>query len=140
MGKIRTYEGTGIAIHFDPARGIHAEACVHGLPGVFDAQRRLWIVPGEAAVDTITQVVERCPSGALTYTRTDEGVPESTGDCEPEIRVEKDGPLYVRGQMVVMDHEGTPVKTGPRAALCRCGQSNNKPFCDHTHVEVGFTG
>ena len=140
MGRTRTYEGIGVAVHFDPARCIHAEACVHGLPAVFDAHRRPWIAPGETEADAITEVVERCPSGALTYTRTDGGSPESALECEPGIRVEKDGPLYVRGHTVVMDHEGTEVEAGLRAALCRCGQSKNKPFCDNTHVDAGFTG
>lgn len=140
MSRTRTYEGNGIAVHFDPARCIHAEACVHGLPAVFDAQRRPWIAPGAAAADEIKQVVERCPSGALTYTRIDGGEQEEARECAPEIRVEQDGPLHVRGRMIVTDHEGASIEAGPRAALCRCGQSKNKPFCDNTHREVGFTG
>jgi len=140
MSKRKTYEGNGIEIHFDPTRCIHAEECVHGLPAVFDAQRRPWITPGDTSADAITRVVEDCPSGALTCTRTDGGSPESARECEPGIRVEKDGPLYVQGHMTVVDHEGSAVEVGPRAALCRCGQSKNKPFCDNTHTHVGFTG
>ena len=140
MAKTKAYEGNGVVIHFEPARCIHAAECVHGLPEVFDADRRPWILPGDAAADAIAQVIERCPSGALTYARTDGGPEESLEECEPQVSVVKDGPLYVQGHMVVVDHEGTEIEVGPRVALCRCGQSKNKPFCDNTHIEAGFTG
>lgn len=50
----------------------------------------------------------------------------------------KDGPVMLSGSFEVVDSDGTVLKTGPRAALCRCGQSGNKPFCDGTHSKVGF--
>jgi CDGSH-type Zn-finger protein len=63
---------------------------------------------------------------------------------EPDPRVtvtmEKDGPLYVRGRVRLTDGNGEPVPIGPRIALCRCGGSGNKPFCDGTHKTMGFEG
>ena len=53
--------------------------------------------------------------------------------------VRPDGPLMVSGDVVVVDDQGGVVKRGERMALCRCGSSENKPFCDGAHARVGFT-
>jgi hypothetical protein len=49
------------------------------------------------------------------------------------------GPLWVRGGIEVIAADGTPYELRNRVTLCRCGQSNNKPFCDGTHASVGFS-
>lgn len=139
MAKVRAYDGESITILFDGKRCIHAERCVHGLPSVFNADRRPWIEPDGAAADAIADVIHRCPTGALSYERKDGGPAEPLPEGPPEIRVVRNGPLYVRGNIEVLDHEGRVVQIGPRAALCRCGASSNKPFCDNTHLETGFT-
>ena len=133
----KAYEADGVVVRFDLKRCIHAEACVHGLPTVFDAKRRPWIDPAGATPDDIADVVEGCPSGALTYERRDGGPAETVSDV-PEITAVRDGPLFVRGRHALTDHEGKPVDGGPRVALCRCGHSKNKPFCDNSHIEAGF--
>lgn len=140
MAKTKAYEGDGIVIHFEGARCIHAAECVHGLPDVFDADRRPWITPSGTPADAIARVVERCPSGALTYERTDGGPAEAVDEIEPRVRVVANGPLHVQGPCAVTDHEGRTVEVGARAALCRCGASKNKPFCDNSHLVVGFEG
>ncbi|MDX1492921.1 MAG: (4Fe-4S)-binding protein [Longimicrobiales bacterium] len=139
MSRLRSYEGDGITVRFDPKRCIHAEECVHGLPSVFDADKRPWIQPEGADADAVAQVIHECPSGALTYERTDGGPPEPVPDGPPEIRTAPDGPLYVRGSITIVDHEGNAIEAGPRVALCRCGASKNKPYCDNTHLETGFS-
>lgn len=49
------------------------------------------------------------------------------------IKVTDDGPLLVHGDIEILDENGNPIE-GPKAvALCRCGLSANKPFCDGTH-------
>lgn len=134
----RAYEGEGVTIHFDARLCIHAARCVHGLPSVFDADARPWITPDGAGVDEIVAVVERCPSGALTYTRSDGGPAEAMPE-EREITLVRDGPLYVRGAIDLCDADGETISAGPRVALCRCGASKNKPFCDNSHIEAGFS-
>jgi 3-phenylpropionate/trans-cinnamate dioxygenase ferredoxin subunit len=60
------------------------------------------------------------------------------------IKVRKDGPYFIdltQGTVTITDHEGNPIpipegKTG--IALCRCGASIRKPFCDGTHTRIGF--
>src|SRR5436305_7212310 len=55
------------------------------------------------------------------------------------VTVYEDGPLIVRGQFWITAQGGEPVPTGRRTvALCRCGRSAIKPFCDGSHVRAGF--
>jgi len=56
-----------------------------------------------------------------------------------EITVAKNGPLLVQGDAILKDASGNPIPTQKATfALCRCGGSKNKPFCDGTHKEIGF--
>ncbi len=49
-----------------------------------------------------------------------------------------DGPYIVKGQFRLVDSAGKEFQVKATAALCRCGQSENKPFCDGSHGRVGF--
>lgn len=137
MGKIREYEGDGIVVSYDAKRCIHAEECVHGLPLVFDPAKRPWIDANGATPDRIAEVIHACPTGALKYRRTDGG-PAEPEPAEPRIRCEPNGPLYVSGRLRIESPDGEQLFEEQRVALCRCGASKNKPFCDNSHVEVGF--
>jgi len=56
-----------------------------------------------------------------------------------KILVRPNGPYFVEGPAVVVDSEGNEFKSEkPRIALCRCGGSTSKPFCDGTHSRIGF--
>ena len=57
-----------------------------------------------------------------------------------EIWVLKNGPLRVKGDVVLKDADGETYDLKGREAvsLCRCGQSGNKPFCDGSHSRTGF--
>jgi CDGSH-type Zn-finger protein len=51
----------------------------------------------------------------------------------------RDGPLLVRGPVALTDQDGTPIETRRGTiALCRCGRSQMRPFCDGTHKVAGF--
>ena len=132
---VHTYEAEGIVVEYDVARCIHVKACVQGLPLVFDPQRRPWIDPTLASVDAITDVVRRCPTGALRY-RKQTGEQEQPADRN-EVQTVADGPLYVQGRLD-MQLSGDESVSETRMALCRCGASKNKPYCDNSHVEAGF--
>lgn len=138
MGETpRRYGGEQIEISFDTRRCIHAEACVHGLPAVFDSGRRPWIMPDGAPAAAIAAVIASCPSGALRYRRLDGG-PEEQPAPGASVVVAPNGPLYVRGELRLLGADGALIAAGPRMALCRCGQSRNKPFCDNSHRAAGF--
>ena len=51
----------------------------------------------------------------------------------------RDGPYLLRGDFELIDQDGKPIETGRRTvALCRCGKSQIRPFCDGTHKLIGF--
>lgn len=56
----------------------------------------------------------------------------------PEIQEREDGPLVVTGVTSMTDADGNAVEVKPVMALCRCGQSKSKPFCDGSHRDAGF--
>lgn len=55
------------------------------------------------------------------------------------VKVNDNGPYVIRGAFEVLDANGKAFETKDVTALCRCGQSSNKPFCDGTHSKVGFS-
>lgn len=126
-----------IEVTFDPNRCAHAAECLRRAPQVFDLQARPWIQPGHLDAGSLAGVVERCPSGALQYHRLDGG-PDELADAEVSFRPQPNGPVWVRGNVEMTDAEGHVFATGPRFALCRCGASGNKPFCDGAHRFSGF--
>ncbi len=132
MGRVHTYPGKHLAVTFDTGRCIHAAECVRGLPGVFDSRAKPWVRPDEAAPEAVREVVSRCPTGALKV----EGGGEAP--AANEVRVQADGPLYCRGALQLLDADGSAAVQDVRMALCRCGASANKPFCDNRHRAVGF--
>ncbi len=58
--------------------------------------------------------------------------------ADATIKVNDHGPLLVQGSFTLTDPDGNPFETKETIALCRCGQSQKKPFCDGTHGKVGF--
>jgi CDGSH-type Zn-finger protein/ferredoxin/uncharacterized Fe-S cluster protein YjdI len=133
--EVRHYGADDITISYDAKRCIHAEECVRGLPSVFDRGRRVWVDATQASARDIADIVQRCPSGALHFRRTDGG-PEEPTPSRNEVRITPDGPLHFRGELEI--HTPTAVLKETRAALCRCGASRNKPFCDNSHADIAF--
>lgn len=135
--RIRTYPGDAITVSYDAKRCMHAAACVNSrLKEVFNLDQKPWINPDGAAADEVADVIRQCPSGALQYERHDGG----PGEAVPDNRItpEPNGALYVRGDLVLQDAQGREIARDTRLALCRCGHSENKPFCDRSHDRVGF--
>lgn len=139
MAEPKAYTSPDITVTYDAKRCIHVAECVRRLPHVFDTEKRPWIQPNNASADEIAATVQRCPSGALQYTRHDGGAVEPIPE-ETTVQVRPNGPLFVRGNIKVTDASGTVLAESARVALCRCGQSENKPFCDSTHRKIGFKG
>lgn len=132
----KQYPGAGITITFDGHRCQHFEECVHGAPAVFDGNRRPWIDPdGDPDVEHVAEVIRRCPSGALHYVLP--GGPVEQPDPVTTVRPVPDGPLLLRGDLRLHCGEAGIVQE-TRAALCRCGHSSNKPFCDGSHERTGW--
>lgn len=137
--KIHDYnQSDDIDVTWDGKRCIHAKECVNRLSAVFDVDKRPWIQPQHADADTVAAVVETCPTGALQYTRKDGGTDEST-PAQNTLRIVADGPIYLRGDIHLTDFEGNEILVDTRVAMCRCGYAKNKPLCDNSHAESGFT-
>ncbi len=131
----RSYQTDELTVHWDAQRCIHTGICLRALPEVFDSARRPWVRIDNAPTDAIVAAVEKCPTGALRYER--DGVPE-TGPAETTMVPIPNGPLLVRGRLRVVGATGAVLAEETRLTLCRCGQSQNQPFCDNSHRRVGF--
>jgi uncharacterized Fe-S cluster protein YjdI len=132
----KEYATDEIVVEWEPRLCFHSQNCVRSLPQVFDDSRRPWVKVDAATADEVEAAVARCPSGALRTRRI--GVPRPRRQQPLEVRASADGPLLLSGGVRILDADGVVLYEGERAALCRCGQSGNKPFCDGTHKKVGF--
>lgn len=136
-GQPKEYADDRIGVTWEPALCIHTANCLRGLPKVFDSLRRPWIELEHASADEIAEVVQRCPTGALHFRRLDGGAQEEE-PATPTVQLRPNGPMFVRGRVRIEDPSGHLVREDTRVALCRCGGSKNKPFCDGTHRAIGF--
>lgn len=141
---MQTYTAPGITVTFDPNRCMHSAVCVRTLPNVFDVRRKRWVRPEAATAAEVAAAIDRCPSGALQYVLSGEGESEPDQPDQPDksapttIQASSDGPLLVQGSFQIIDEQGRPIDTAGRAALCRCGGSAKRPFCDGSHRRIGF--
>jgi len=135
--KEKTFAGEQVDVTWDGELCIHVGECGRAKGDLFVGGRDPWCQPDASSLDEVVDVVERCPSGALYYDRRDGGGAEQAA-TENTATVAVNGPLFLRGELAI---DGAP-DDGPglafRAALCRCGQSKNKPFCDNSHLQSGF--
>jgi uncharacterized Fe-S cluster protein YjdI len=133
----KSYSNQAIKVFWNSSLCIHSENCVRGLPQVFQKSGRPWINVDAATAAEIAATVSRCPSGALQYELLEGEKPEVTAEATI-IEPRPNGPLLVKGRIRLESPDGSLLFEGERVALCRCGQSGNKPFCDGTHQKVGF--
>lgn len=130
--KLLEYKGEEITVSYDLARCIHAATCVKRLPAVFDIDKKPWVQPDNASADDVAKVVARCPSGALHSSQAEEAPTES------KVSIAADGPVYVNAKTKLQTLDGELLLEDTRIALCRCGQSKNKPLCDNAHIDAEF--
>ena len=135
--KLFHYDGEAIEVIYDLNRCIHAAACVNGLPSVFNPKQTPWVDPAAASAEELAQTIETCPSGALKY-RFKDGSKTEQPAAVNTIQIESDGPVHIRGNVVLLADNGDILQEETRVTLCRCGASQNKPFCDGAHEKAGF--
>lgn len=136
-GPHKVYSNDRIEVHWEPSLCIHVRNCVRGLGRVFDPEARPWIDVDAADPDEIASTVLACPTGALHFRRLDGGAQEQPPE-QTTIEPLPNGPLFVRGRVRIVDADGGLIREDTRVALCRCGASGNKPFCDGSHLRIGF--
>ncbi len=140
---IKKYTNGEVTVVWQPSKCIHSTICFRGLPDVFDPAKRPWVNIQGAATERIVDQVKACPSGALSYfMNAEEGSQPATqaaaGSAQVVVETVQNGPLLVTGAIGVKDKSGNIVMKEKTTAFCRCGGSNNKPYCDGTHSRIGF--
>jgi CDGSH-type Zn-finger protein/uncharacterized Fe-S cluster protein YjdI len=125
--------GGDINVRYDQGICVHAGFCGTTVTNVWDE--------ADKAGDTAARMhaiamIEHCPSGALTY-QLDGATNEPL--FPRAIAVINDGPLWVTAMVPITNSDGTVLEARNRVTLCRCGDSSNKPLCDGSHKEAGFT-
>ncbi len=131
-----SYVGAQITIHDNRGICAHAGYCTDNLKSVFRMGEEPWIDPDGASVEAIIDVIENCPSGALSCSV--DGQEYRRKAPGPEITVIRNGPYRVC-EVELADQPLGDGATSARYTLCRCGASKNKPFCDGSHWDIGFS-
>jgi CDGSH-type Zn-finger protein/truncated hemoglobin YjbI len=144
--RLDSYPGQQVTI-FDN-RGIcqHSGSCTDRLPAVFRAGAEPFTAPSGARLDEIIRAVRDCPSGALSLALGKEEARlfvDWDNEREAAIEVSRDGAYRVTGAIALTDAAGADVARAAGSsrehyALCRCGHSQNKPFCSGMHWYAGF--
>jgi CDGSH-type Zn-finger protein/truncated hemoglobin YjbI len=138
------YVGTAITVLDNRGICAHSGFCTDRLNTVFHVGEEPFATPNGARMDEIIRAVRACPSGALSYalggTEIRDGVDQAR---PPAIEVSKDGPYRLTGNIALKDGRGNdePRNIGASRehySLCRCGHSQNKPFCSGMHWYVNF--
>ena len=135
---IKEYENDDLVVVWKPETCIHSEKCFKGLPSVFNPNNRPWTnVEGASSLEIKNQI-DKCPSGALSYRLKNKDLMSSEIEDEQIVEVAKDGPLMVYGNIKVKNHDGSETSKHRVTAFCRCGASENKPYCDGSHKKIEF--
>jgi CDGSH-type Zn-finger protein len=131
--RAKVLGGTGLTVRDDRSICVHAGFCGTRVTNVW---KQVQATDESTVRAQVIAMIENCPSGALTYRFDDH-------DVEPllpsAIAVTDDGPLWVTGGIPVTTSDGTRLEPRNRVTLCRCGASGNKPLCDGSHKEAGFS-
>ncbi|MDP3556929.1 MAG: (4Fe-4S)-binding protein [Bacteroidota bacterium] len=140
---IKKYSNEEITIVWRPKLCMHSTFCWKGEKGlltVFNPKTKPWINPTGASTPEIIKHVNACPSGALSYFNNDGKKSETEISPENIIELIPNGPLIIYGDIIIKDESGNKIKRSKATALCRCGASASKPYCDGSHTAVGFKG
>ena len=132
-----TYPGERAAVTWKGSLCIHIGECGRAKGDLFIGGRKPWCQPDLVSNDEVRDVVLRCPTGALSYEYAD-GSQVEQADAVNTIQVSYNGPLFIRGNLDIDQAPEDVPGISFRAALCRCGKSKNKPFCDNSHDDAGF--
>lgn len=138
---MKKYSNSEITITWEPDKCIHSRECFGNLMKVFDPRKRPWINIDGATSEEIMNTIDKCPSKALAYYKNDSPQDTSTTEATEDsvkIKLLVNGPIEFNGECVIVDKDGNESFKSGKFFLCRCGSSNNKPFCDGSHRKVDF--
>ena len=115
--KLVTYQGKHITIHNNPLLCSISGYCHNELESVFNEQRDPWIAPDEDSAENIISLIEKCPSGALSYSIN--GQPQPEAEREAAITIEKNGPLRITGSITLNNANWGQGASREHYTLCR---------------------
>jgi CDGSH-type Zn-finger protein len=141
------YEGQQVTIFDNRGLCQHSGLCTDRLAGVFRTSKEPFVAPNGGRMDEIIMAVRHCPSGALSVGIDDteaRSLTDWNDTREPAVEISKDGPYRITGGIALADAAGKPMPRNAGAslehyALCRCGHSQNKPYCSGMHWYINFT-
>lgn len=136
---IKKYKNGALNVVWKPKLCIHSEICVKTLPEVYHPGEKPWIKAENASIEALKAQISKCPSGALTYEIDGEEQP-TPNESLTKVQVAVNGPLLVKGDLEIVSAEGSVETKSGTTAFCRCGASQNKPYCDGSHHSVNFVG
>jgi uncharacterized Fe-S cluster protein YjdI len=159
----RRYRNNEITVYWKPSACIHASYCYRELIEVFDPSRRPWVDINGAPTQKIIDTVNLCPTEALAWKWNDEEKnknispdqtnhiifrrPELMEQIGPEtderpasLKIMVDGPIIIKGNFTLQYDGKTKEVNDNMISLCRCGESDQMPFCDGKHRKTGFIG
>jgi CDGSH-type Zn-finger protein/truncated hemoglobin YjbI len=141
-----SYDGQQLTILDN--RGIcqHSGLCTDRLATVFRTATEPFVAPSGGRMDEIIRAVRDCPSGALSYALDGVEARDQVdwgGTRPPAVEVTRDGPYRITARVALTGADGAQEPRDQGAslehyALCRCGHSQNKPFCSGMHWYAGF--
>jgi len=131
--RVEVFQGDGAVITDDLSICSHAGFCKDRFTGVW----QMLYVDDPEVRERMKGMVEHCPSGRLAWAESVDA-PEHEPEFEQGIAAIRNGPLWVRGGVKVVGSDGEEYEVRNRQTLCRCGYSQNKPFCDGSHQLVRF--
>lgn len=157
----RRYKNNDITVYWKPDACVHASYCYRELIEVFDPGRRPWVDMNGATTDRIIEVVNMCPTEALTWKwnteeKNREISPDQTNHVifrRPEllaadekavlenpvsVKIMMDGPIVIKGDFSFQYSGNRKEMKDGIISICRCGASSHMPFCDGNHRKIGF--
>ncbi len=126
--RITIYDNRGLCAH--------SGVCTNNLASVFRVGTEPFVDADGSVADEIAAVIDQCPSGALSYTL--DGVQQPQREGDPSVAFAPGGPYVVSGASELVSVEMPAGDAIDHCTLCRCGASENKPFCNGKHWEVNF--
>jgi uncharacterized Fe-S cluster protein YjdI len=158
----RKYSNGEITVYWKPNACVHASYCYRELIEVFDPGRRPWVDMKAASTERIIEVVDMCPTPALTWKWNDEEKNKSVSsentnhikfrrpelieadkipvrEIRATVKVMTDGPIVIKGSFTLAYNGARKEMNETLVSICRCGKSDHLPFCDGQHRKTGFT-